>query len=292
MSRITNAILNGQAYARGANQPMLDLGYGGQMGYATNPAEWVNNQAYIKNNLIMILLEAPRFFNLMPNPEKWVQTLKALVELHPRTIDGYNAGITVEFEEHPFGAAGEVQHEIIQAKRATSNISYTYVEKYGNPIQNFIGTWIEYGMISPDTQFALASTLSGQKPEDLLADWNTMTTLAIEPDPLHQKVVRAWLTTNQMPKGTGDITAKRDITASKEMVTPTIEWTGISFVGLGINAFAQKILSSINIAGAVPYNRPSFINDVSSDVAAISDIGYGKGAADLGSSALTGPGKN
>lgn len=291
MSRITNAILENQAYSRGANQPMLDLGYGGQFGYSTNPAEWISNQAYIRNNLIMLLLEAPRFFGLMPNPDKWVQTLKALVELHPRTIEGYNAGITVEFEDHPFGAAGEVQHEIVRSTRAQTNPTFTYVEKMGNPIQNFIATWIEYGMISPDTQFALAGTLSGQKPEDLLADWNTMTAIAIEPDALHQKVVRAWLTTNMMPKGTGDITGKRDLTTNKEMVTPSIEWTGISFTGIGVNAFAQKILSSINIAGAVPYNRPTFINDVSSDVAAASSTGYGVGASELGSNAMSGPGK-
>lgn len=291
MSRLTTAILENQAYARGANQPMLDLTNGGQMGYSTNPAEWISNQGHVKSNLIMILLEAPRFFSLMPDSQKWVQVLKSLVELHPRTIQGYNAGITVEFEPHPFGAAGEEQHEPTQAKRAQTNPSFSYVEKYGNSIQNFLSFWIEYGILSPDTQFPLISTLSGTKPQDYLADWNTMTCLAIEPDPLQQKVVRSWLTCNMMPKGTGDITGKRDLTTTKELITFDVEFTGISFVGIGINAFAQKILTSINIGGAVPYNRPSFIQDISADVAAANAAGYSKGASDLGSSALAGPGK-
>lgn len=291
MSRLTNAILENQSYARGATQPMLDLTYGGQMGYSSNPAEWISNQGYVKSNLIMILLEAPKFFSLMPDSQKWVQVLKSLVELHPRTIQGFNAGISVEFEPHPFGSAGEEQHEIIRATRAQTNPSFSYVEKYGNSIQNFLQFWIEYGMISPDTQFALAGTLSGTKPQDLLSDWNSMTCLAIEPDAIQQKVVRSWLTTNMMPKGTGDITGKRDLTTNKELVTFDIEFTGISFVGLGINAFAQKILTSINIASAVPCNRPSFIQDISPDVAASNANGYSKGASDLGSSALAGPGK-
>jgi len=216
---------------------------------------------------------------------------ESIVELHPRTIQGYNAGVTVEFEEHPFGSAGEVQHEITQAKRVPTNPSFSWVEKYGNSIQNFLQYWIEYGMISPDTQFPLAGTLSGTKPQDFLTDWSSMTCLAIEPDPLQQKVVRSWLTVNMMPKGTGDITAKRDLTTTKELVTFDVEFTGISFVGIGINTFAQKILSSVNIAGAVPYNRPSFLQDINSDVAAANAAGYAKGASDLGSSALAGPGK-
>lgn len=290
MSRLTNAILENEAYARGANQPMLDLTYGGQMGYSTNPAEWISNQAYVKSNLIMILLEAPRFFALMPDPQKWIQILKSLVELHPKSIQGYNAGVTVEFEPHPFGAAGEEQHEPTQAKRAQSTPTFSYVDKFGNSIQNYFQSWIDYGIMSPDTQTPLISTLTGEKPKDFLSDWNSMTCLAIEPDPLQQKVVRSWLTVNMMPKGTGDITAKRDLTTAKEIVTFDVEFTGINFVGIGINAFAQKILSSINITRAVPYNRPSFIQDISSDVAAATAAGYAKGVSDLGSSALAGPG--
>jgi hypothetical protein len=79
MSRITNAII-GQYIEHGLNgttAPMLDFSYGGQHGYSPNLVEWVSNQAYIRRNLICILLEAPGFFQLMQDPTVWVRSLKS-----------------------------------------------------------------------------------------------------------------------------------------------------------------------------------------------------------------------
>jgi hypothetical protein len=285
MSRLTSALLEQNAYANKVTQPMLDLSYGGQMGYSPNLTEWVSNQAYVRRNLIPILLEAPRFFTLMKEPSKWVESLRSLVELHCRSIEGFNAGLSVEFDEHPVGGAGEMQQEITDVKRARTEPSFTFVEKYGMPIQTFIYNWITYGMMDPDTKFALAGTLSGEQPSDLLADWNTMSMLFIEPDPLHKKVVKSWVTTNMMPKGTGEIIGKRDLTSASEVLNLTIEFTGISQYGIGTNNFAQTILDGINIINANPNLRPSFIDKLHADISDQMN-GYSKGAADLGSAAL------
>lgn len=287
MSRLTDAILGGRAFGRGAHQPMVDLTFGGQGGYAPNLVEWVSNQAYTRRNLIPILLEAPRFFSLMPEPQKWVDTLRSLVELHPRTIEGFKAALTVEFEEHPVGGAGEVQHEFTDVKREKSDPVFTYIEKYGMPIQTFLSHWIQYGMMDPETKFALIGTLTGQRPDDMLADWYTMSCLFIEPDPTHRKVVKSWVSTNMMPKGTGDIIGKRDMTVATELNTLNIEFTALSQFSLGTSVFAQKILDSINIARANPYMRPSFIQNISSDVAA-SVESYANGVNKLAASALPG----
>lgn len=287
MSRITNAILDQKAFGRGSSQPMLDLTYGGQHGYAPNLTEWVSNQAYVRRNLIPILLEAPRFFQLMPEPQKWVETLKSLLELQCRTIEGFNAALTVELDEHPVGGAGEMQQEVTDVKRARSEPSFTFVEKYGMPIQTFLSQWIQYGLMDPDTKYALVGTLEGQKPEDMLADWYSASVLFMEPDPTHKKVVKSWITTNFFPKGTGEIIGKRDLTSASEVLNLTVEFTGISQYGLGANLFAQQILDSINSTNANPYLRPSFIQSISSDVAAATE-GYKKNVEDLGSAAVPG----
>ena len=280
MARLTEAILGQKAFGGHANQPMLDLTYGGQHGWAPNLTEWVSNQAYVRRNLVCVLLEAPRFFTLMPDPAKWVSTLKSLLELHCRSIEGFNAALTVDTDEHPVGGAGEMQQEVINVTRARTEPSFTFVEKYGRPIQTFIQHWIQYALMDPETKYALVGTLE-KKPEDLLADWFSCSALFFEPDPTHRKVVQAWVTTNMFPKETGEIVGKRDLTSASEILNLTIPFTGISQYGLGVNLFAQKILDGININNANPYTRKSFIEAVSSDVAAATE-GYKKNAEDVG----------
>lgn len=289
MARLIDAILNEQGFSRGATAPMLDLSNGGQFGWSPNLYEWVSNQAYVRRNLICILLEAPTFFQIMPDPEKWVQCLKSLVELHPRTIEGFNAGLTVEYDEHPVGGAGEVQHEVIDVKRAHSEPVFTYVEKYGMPIQTFLSQWIRYGIMDPDTKFAMVGTLAANRPTDMLSDWNSMTCLFIEPDPTHQFVQKSWITTNMKPKGTGEIIGKRDLTSASELLNLSVEFTGISQFNLGTDTFAQLILNQINIVNANPYLRPAFVQGIAADVASVSG-GYAAGVESLGAEANIGEG--
>ena len=284
MARLTEALLQQKAFGSNANQPMLDLTYGGQQGWAPNLKEWISNQAYVRRNLVCILLESPKFFTLMPDPDKWVSTLKSLVELHARSIEGFNAALTVDVDSHPVGGANELQDEVINVTRARTEPSFTFIEKYGRPIQTFIQHWIEYALMNPETKYALLGTLEN-KPDDMLADWFSMSCLFFEPDPTHSKIVQAWVTTNMYPKETGEITGKRDLTAASEILTLTIPFTGISQYGLGVNLFAQKILDTINHTKANPYLRPSFVDSISSDVAKAAE-GYKKGIEDLGNSAV------
>ena len=286
MARLTEAILGQKAFGGNANQPMLDLTYGGQHGWAPNLTEWVSNQAYVRRNLVCVLLEAPRFFTLMPDPAKWVSTLKSLLELHCRSIEGFNAALTVDTDEHPVGGAGEMQQEVINVTRARTEPSFTFVEKYGRPIQTFIQHWIQYALMDPETKYALVGTLEN-KPDDMLADWFSMSCLFFEPDPTHRKVVQAWVTTNMYPKETGEVIGKRDLTSASEVLTLTIPFTGISQYGLGVNLFAQKILDTINHTNANPYLRPSFVDSISADVEAAQEAGYKKGIEDLAANAVT-----
>ncbi len=288
MARLTNALLGSQAFAADKPSQMLDLTYGGQFGWAPDYTQWVSNQAYIRRNLICILLEAPRFFQLMPNPSVWVQTLKSLVELHAISIEGMNATVEVEFAEHNVGGAGEIQQEIADAKRTRSDPTFTFIEKYGLPIQTFLQQWISYGMMDPDTKTALVATLGGSAPTDLLADFTSMSCLFIEPDPTHTSVVKSWVTTNMMPKTTGEIIGKRDLNSASELLTLAINFSALSQFNLGTNVFAQSILTSINQTNANPYLRPSFIQGLASDVAAATAQGYVQGEQNLGTQAIKG----
>lgn len=268
MSRITDALLKNRAHSTMSTQPMLDLTYGGQNGWQPVLTEWVNNQAYVRRQLVAVLLEAPRFFQYMPEPTKWVQTLKSLVELHPLRIEGLNAGLEVETAEHAVGGAGEMQKEFVNVTRARSDVTIAYSsDKYGNPIQTFLENWITYALMDPNTKTALVGTLADY-PGDMLADMYSMSVLFFEPDPTHRKVVRSWVTTNLFPTSTGEIIGKRDLTAGSELTELSINFGGISQYGLGTNLMAQQILDAININDANPWATPSFIQGRDSDATA------------------------
>jgi len=275
MARLANAVLGNRAYGLGHTQPLLDMSYGGQFGFAPDLTQWVSNANYVRRNMICILMEAPRFMRYLPNPEKWIMTLKSLVELHARTIEGMNAGLTVEVAETPVGGGGEVQHEFTDVKRAQSTPNFTFDEKYGMAISMFFQNWIQYGLMNPDSKFADVGTLTGLKPEDMLPDQYAMTCLFLEPDPTHRKVVKSWLTTNMFPKATGDIVGKRDLASASELTSLTVEFTGLSQYGLGVDILAQQVLNTININNASPYLRAAFLDGISSDVEAQAGTGYG-----------------
>lgn len=285
MGRLNDALIKG-AYTRDIDRPMLDLAHGSYNGWAPNLVEWQSNQAYVSRPLVCILLEAPKLFTVMPNSEKWVSSLKAMFELHAKTIDGFNAGLKVDFDEHAVGGAGEMHQEFTNVTRERTTPKFAFTEKYGRPIQTLLEYWIRYGMMDENTKFALASTLTGGKVEDLLADWYTATCLFFVPDPLHKKVDKAWITTNMAPMGTGDIVGKRDLTTAQEILTLDIEFTGISQYGLGVNKFAQTILEQTNIQNADPFMRPAFTDKVSPDVAA-ANKGYKNRLEETGSTSVT-----
>jgi hypothetical protein len=285
MSRITDALLDQKAFGKNANQAMLDVTHGGQFGWSPNLTEWVSNQAYVRRNLVCILLEAPRFFQYMPEPQKWVDTLKSLFELHARSIEGFNGALTVETDGHPVGGAGEMQDEVTNVTRARSEPSFTFLEKTGMPIQTFLYNWITYGLMDPDTKYAMVGTLAGERPTDMLPDWYSASCLFFEPDPTHRRVVKSWVTTNMFPKETGEITGKRDLTSASETLSLTIPFTGISQFNLGTNKFAQSILDKINLTNANPYLNPSFIQKLDSNISDTSE-GYFKGTDTLSKSAI------
>lgn len=286
MSRLTDALISG-AYTRDIDRPILDLKNGGQQGWSPNLTEWVSNQSYISRPLICILLEAPRMFTVMPDSQKWISSLKALFELHARTIDGMQGGLKVDTEEHPVGGAGEQQQEVVNVTRERSTPKFTFIEKYGRPIQTFLDYWIRYGLMDPETKHGLLGTMNRSEIKDLLADWYSATCLFMVPDPIHKKIDKAWITTNMFPLSNGDITAKRDLTTSQEMLTLDIDFSGISQYGLGINQFAQTILNNINITNADPFMRPAFVNRISPDVAAANTNGYKSWVEAVGNASVT-----
>lgn len=283
--RITDAVL-GQDVAYSGASNVFDLKYGGQNGYMPkigtlgpdgNPVEeWISNQAYVSKNVIAIVIRAPKFFNYMPDTQKWMDAYKALIELHPMSIGGLNSGLEVEIDEHAIGGDSSVQEEISNVTRAKSNINFVWKEKANKSIVKFLDMYIRYGMMDPNTKKPLVATF--MTVDDITGmytpDFYSGTVLFIEPDITQKTVVDAWLTTNFFPKATGERIGKRNIHAAGETIDLSIDFAGITMNNEAVLRMASNILSNLTVLSTIPdVNMITPFNAIDPDVAA-SAIGY------------------
>lgn len=275
MSRFAETILGNEAYGAKSNAPMVDVSLpgAGQQGFMPNYEGYVSNAAYVKRNLIAVLVEAPRGFQDLPNPQKWIDTLKSLIELQSKSIEGLQNTLETEWAENAVGGAGEMQEDIANVTRSRSQPTHVWTEKYGKAINAFLSGWITGLLMDPNTKVPTVMASTGSKPSDLLPDYTGATILYFEPDPTHTKIVSAWLSTNRHPKTAGEVTGRRDLTAAGESVDYSVEFTALTQVGAGVNAFAQSILDSMNLTGVNPNMKQAFVQKLSEDVSA-SQNGY------------------
>jgi len=287
MSRITDAIIGkGTAYAT-KDTPVPDLKYGGMNGHFARIGrvgadgktydEWISNQAYVQRNIIPVVIRAPKFFNYMPEPEKWIEAYKALMELHPLTITGLTSGLTVDVDTHAVGGAGEEQEEVTNVKRAKSVVSTTFKEKANKAITKYLDAYIRYGIMDPDTKKPLVADLIDSIDAIggmYTADFYTGTVLYVEPDVTQKYVVDSWLCTNLFPKSNGERTGKRDIHNAGEAPELTIEWGGITMNNNVVSDLAEKILKDLTVLTTIPDNdMVAPADSISSDVAG-SAVGF------------------
>ena len=277
MARLKDTIVGKEGYGVYSPNPEATVDISalesGQQGISTNIAGYASNTAHMRKNIIAVLHEAPTGFQYLPNPEKWVAALKAMIELHSNSIEGLNATITTEYGEEIMGSAGEVMETESNATRERSIPVHTLTEKYGIPFNTLLTVWSTMLILDPDTNYPLIFSSGVDLPPEVLADFNSMTVLYFEPDATGTKVIRAWLCANMKPKTAGEVVGSRDLSTGAEITQYNIEFTAFTQVGAGVIALAQSYLDSMNATGVNPNLAPSFISEIEADVLA-SESGY------------------
>ena len=266
MARLADAILQPKE-AYGGHSGTINLRHGGQFGlmprigakdYSGNHfAEIVSTHAYVRKNVIPIVLDYPRGLDLMPDAIKWIDAYKNMIETIPTSIEGLSSGLTVDVDEHPIGGAGEMLEEITNVTRARSTLSFTYRERAGKSINKFLDILIRYLYMDPDQKRPLIPRLFPNAGlQDVKGmytpDYYTGTVLFIEPDTTTRVVVDAWLCTNMFFKSNGERTGRRAITQAGELVEHSIESSCVTMCNESVKILADEILGSLNILNSTP----------------------------------------
>lgn len=253
---------SGTGYALGTTRKQIDLTVPGQMGIVNNLRHINSNASYVRRNIIAVVLEAPRLFNYLPNPDIWRASLKNLIENNSRNIDGLKSTYNVEFTESPNGAV-ENQHDVQFVTRERSEPVHNFIEKKGRPITQLFWSWIHYGLGDAETQIPAVMTLPGNEniPYQLMPDFTSMTVLYFEPNETQTDVEKAWLCFNMMPRTSGPIEGSRDIRQGQDILEISQTFTCTQQVGAGVDALARSILKARTLVGLNSQARENAFGD-------------------------------
>lgn len=272
-ARPSNTLMEQKAFGRGRYAPMINPGTGGQGGHLPDWPAYLTNTPYVRRNMVIRVLAGPRGFNYLPEPERWFQTLKAVLEIHPESVEGFNAGLEVEVRDVSYGGAGERQEAIANVTRARVEPVFNYVEKYGRPFTTFFERWVTELLMDPNTKYPNIVTRVNAATAniDLLPDFTSATIIAFEPDPTFTKIDKAWIVADLKPKGTlVPVEGKRDIHNGGDLVEFSINMTGIAQIGAGVDIVAQSLLSEMISLTVNPLAMPALTEKPDGNIAGLS----------------------
>lgn len=249
----------------------LDLSHGGQQGATSDPKQWVSSASYVRQKLIAVLIEAPGHMVYMDDGQNRISMLKSLVEVMATSITGLTSKLEANFSEHKVSNAGEVHHTAVKVNRSPSAPVFTWPEKEGKVIFNFMSQWLTDLVADPETGHPGLITkdawVTAGKPE-FLPDAISMTVLFFEPSRDLSKVTSAWLVTNMIPKNSGEDEGKRVIGDDNETVEHSIDFTGTTQIGDHVIRLAQGYLDGLVKSGFRPAALPAAYEGVSANVLA------------------------
>lgn len=265
LARSKKALLDG-AYAGLKDTVALDPTIGAQHGLSPKLgnitedgeyfSEWVSNQKQISQPVIAFLIQSPRGFDYMPNPEKWHGTLKILVEEDSKSIEGLAGKLTTENSESAVGKGGEMMTQPSNVTRERSNPVHTTEEREGKPYTLFLDYWIRYLMQDPETKKALIATLDTWEGDTLTPEYYAAAVLYVQPDVTMQHVREAWLCVNWYPTEGADIVGRMDATAGGELTDITLNTTPITIRSQNVRILAKSFLERMNTTFVDPDTLP------------------------------------
>lgn len=269
-------VTKGQGYAATATEPVLSLSkQGGVGGYIADTNNYIQNALHLQRKIICVVMNTPLGFDLLPNPELFHKALKAIMEVHSKSITGIVSSLELEYAESQISGDGSMIREVSNATRAQSTPTHVVQEREGKPVAKVIDEgWILNLLMDPITKRPRILSLSNDVT-DLLPDKTSMTCLYFNTDRTFRYVSDAWLITDMRPVNGTVVEGTTDIAAGSEALEHSLEFNGFQVVGAHINKLAQRELDRLNEAGlANPDNMPAIMDERSPAMASANDVGY------------------
>lgn len=268
--------------------PYVNLAQGGSMGWAPIPQEFNSETLYVQQHLIPIVLDIPRAFANTPQGQIFASMFKSAFERLPIRITGLKSDLNAEYADTPYGGSGQKIYAPTNSTMAESTPSFTFVERYGRPIQKLLKYWIQTHLMDPETKAPGSVTYSdpATRPGDYLLDQMSMTMLFIEPDPTFRYVQKAFLCMGMMPENSGPEEGKRDKSGAMDKLEYDVPFKATTQVGVGVNALAAKILGGLDLRNANPIIQAAAMEDIAPDVAALG-AGFIEKAKEMGDNSIT-----
>lgn len=276
---VREALLRGQSFGSESLAPQLDLSKSALHGYQPQFGNYISNTGHRPSPIIPFLLEAPRGFAHLPNPDKARAALKQLMTTQAKSITGLRSGYNVEASDRQISHAGHMHSDPTKVTEEMSVVNYTWDERLGKPIQTFWMHFIRNLIADPVTTQPGIMTLGfGGTPTDMAADMYSFTMLFVEPDPLKRFVVEAWLVNGMWPTTSGVLESQYDPTAGADVPEIAIEFKGTPVSTFGVRQLAQAKLDKVNWINAGHQHQPAWLTAASADVTS-ADGGWTKGVA-------------
>jgi hypothetical protein len=270
-------------YSQFATAPMVNAVPGAQMGSLIDVGKYVQNAHYVRKNVMVRVVEYPKWISYMPNPQPYREAIKSWFETQTK-VDGLNKALTAEFVRTPIGPSGHQQADFAKTVEAQSVITHTAVEKYGRYFRTLFEHWLRFGMGDHLSGVPLVSIFNPEVT-DALPDLYSCSVIYFEPDPLHRYVQDAFLVTNMAPESAGPDDYRKDPESSGESVELPIQFTGLQQTSYGVKLWAQELLDQTNRGGFNSIAQRSVRSAIDADVQATKG-GWNDGAAEKAASVV------
>jgi len=243
MSRLANTIVRTSSLVRSdAQSKMVDPRNNGLSGGMPDYQSIVSNSAYVRRDLVAVLITEPKMFSQYTDAAALTAMLKACVEIH-WDWTGINGTLTVESDERQVTKGGQMMQTPTNVTRQPSVPVAASYERPGRVFSRLIDFIIRSGI--RDERNARATAMNSGDVTDQLLDFYSMQVLFFEPDPTGQFVERAWFCTNMYPKAGNDNSASKTAAQGGEALDFSVEWACMDIVNDNVDAMAQAYLDGL-----------------------------------------------
>lgn len=246
---------------------------GGQLGVGYKPTKLDAATPLVFTPTVVVVLQTPTMWDSVQAKS---ETLKSIIETHPKAISGLDFNYTMDVGDTPAGHDSQLQEVPLKCKRSATAPSFTFTEVNGNLIWEFFKNWM-FDINNPDTNTALGFVDNENAHFTMSAYSMTMLGIQFDPTGDPKNIIGGAVYTNMFPKGTGDFGFERTIGTSKVMER-TIEFSSIVHHNDYTRDLAIQVAETLKLATANYNKLKTGLTGVNS---AISEVGLAQAVTQI-----------